>query len=203
MLYGLEKEFFVVHPEHNNDPLMVDTKIFGSNYDESGLLVECRGKPFNNIVEAVFSLKADIWKVEKLAASNNLSLSDNPVMIVSRKTKLQVQRNFVKGLSKYQNLYNYESHRNNLREHTAGIHISFTNPQTIYSKEGNLSYNGLFDYIHLFKYLDHHFSREIRESKRNPGFYEIKTDGRIEYRSLPANVNLDKVINVILNYKEK
>lgn len=57
--------------------------------------------------------------------------------------------------------------------------------------------NECFDYITIFKKLDEAFAEEIKEAKRLPGFYEIKSDGRIEYRSLPSNVSLFKVIDVI------
>ena len=58
-----------------------------------------------------------------------------------------------------------------------------------------------FDWVKLFTHLDDCFSKEIEESGRNPGFYEVKFDGRVEYRSLPSNINLKKVISVIQSFK--
>jgi hypothetical protein len=45
--------------------------------------------------------------------------------------------------------------------------------------------------------FDNTFKDEIRKSGRNPGFYEVKGDGRIEYRSLPNNVDMGKVEMVL------
>lgn len=199
MKYGLEKEFFVLE---NDLPVMVNLKIFGDNYDNSGVLVECRSKPYNNILETVFSLEADIYKTTGWARHNDLILSDNPVMEIPKKVKLLVQRNFTKEVVSFQNLYGYETHRNNSKEHTAGIHISFTQEKSIHIGDKSVTYNSMFDYVQLFRYLDVQFKEEIKSAKRNPGFYELKADGRIEYRSLPSNVSLYKLISVINSYKE-
>jgi hypothetical protein len=41
------------------------------------------------------------------------------------------------------------------------------------------------------------FAKEIAGARRRPGFYEIKSDGRIEYRSLPNTINKHKLISVL------
>lgn len=193
MKIGLEKEFFV---KQNGNCIVIPAKL---PFDDSGLLTEARSQPFNNPEEAVFSLKADIFRIEQKVQSLNLQLSDIPVEKIPRDVHLEASRRFTKGLTKYQNLYGFKHHKNTSKETPAGIHISFTNPKSIYDSESKktVSYNGVFDFVSLFKFLDSQFVEEIKAAKRNPGFYEIKGDGRIEYRSLPANTNLDKIINVL------
>ena len=70
-------------------------------------------------------------------------------------------------------------------------------------KEAEFGYPGFVDHALLIGFLDKYFKTEIRAARRNPGFYERKADGRIEYRSLPNNVDLEKVRDVIGSiYKE-
>ena len=89
---------------------------------------------------------------------------------------------------------------------TAGIHLSVTDEQTetvmSYDRDGGqnnktVSHNVLWDFSSLFRLLDKMFVNEIKDSKRNPGFYELKYDGRIEYRSLPTNIDYGKLIDVV------
>lgn len=194
MKFGLEKEFFVMQ----GDKCLIVPD--GMPFDDSGVLTEARSLPFEKPEEAVFSLHADIYRLQKQAEKLNLQLSDVPVKKIDRDTRLAASRKFSKGLTKYQNLYNYKHHKNTSNETPAGIHISFTNPQSKYGKDNiKVEFNAIFDYVTIFKYLDQQFAEEIKTARRNPGFYELKEDGRIEYRSLPANTNLNKIIEVLKN----
>jgi hypothetical protein len=206
MKFGLEKEFFLFKndPRHETiqDPLIVPTNVFP--FDESGILVEARGKPSSSILEAVFLLKAECFRIERLVRSKGLYISDMPNCIVSKQTKMKLRRDFDKQRISYQNIYGYEKHKNKSCQQTAGVHISFTDEQLITWKDNQTSvYNSIFDFLTLFKYLDEKFLKEIENARRRPGFYELKPDGRIEYRSLPSNVDLDKVIDVLTEYRFK
>lgn len=192
---GLEKEFFLI----KNDKFTI-VPSEGFPFDDSGLLTEARSQAFNSPEEAVFSLQADIFRLDQLAFSHGIKLLDQPIAIIDRDTRLLASRKFQKGLTKYQNLYNFKHHKNNSKETPAGIHISFTRPETFNNDKGTFTYNRMFDWVQLFKFLDQEFKQEIKEAKRNPGFYELKPDGRIEYRSLPANTDLVKIINVLNHY---
>lgn len=198
MLMGLEKEMFLKNKD--GEIVLVPTDIPA---DGCGYLAEARGLPFNNIEEAVYSLKAAEHKIVSQAKKLDLTIDDSPVLKVSKELRLKARRLYEKGVLKYENLYNFKDHRHSSNEAPSGVHISFTNPTHIYSDGKQFgSVNKLFDFVQLFKYLDKAFASEIKASKRNPGFYEIKSDGRVEYRSLPSNVDLDKVITVINNFKK-
>lgn len=194
---GLEKEFFLVH---DGRPMLIPD---GMPKDDCNLLVEARGNPYNDVVEAVYSLMADIERVEllnrKFAPIGSCArLTDAPFMPIDRSLALKALRQSGKGPIRYQNLYGYEDHFNPRNTMTAGIHISFTYPHVYSTKEGlNNSVNQLFDFPQLFRYLDNMFAVEIKAARRRPGFYEIKNDNRVEYRSLPANVDLKKLIEVL------
>ncbi len=200
LTYGLEKEMFLMD---GDKPMLVPP---GIPHDECGWLVEARGKPCGDICDAVHSLMADLHRIHLLVINHrgqavggqNIFLSDVPVMPVSKSLRHQAARRFAKGLLRQQNIYGHERHRINSTEATAGIHISFTNQRTFRLADNATStHNLMFDFLSIFKALDKSFKEEIRNAKRNPGFYELKGDGRIEYRSLPANVDLFKVIDVV------
>jgi hypothetical protein len=203
--WGLEKEFFLLDAE--NKPYVIQRE-WSLPFDECGWLVEARGNPFYNIIDAVFSLKAEIYKIEQTLVKVNeslkatvLHLDDCSVCKVDRKARVLAARSYGKPPIKYQNFYGHDHHKNAITEATAGVHISITDPVTITRKDGtDYTYHPNFDWPQIFLTLDREFKEEIKAAKRQPGFYEMKQDGRVEYRSLPSNVDLDKVIKVLSKF---
>lgn len=206
MNIGLEKEFFLVDHDSKVQVLTGDLAILP--HDNCGWLVEARGEAFDTITKAVYSLEADCYEIRRLlkkkinVAHELFSLVDTPIMPLIRATTVEASRHFAKGISRHGNFYGYTHHRNNQSEATAGLHISFTSGRTQLSgckcgQSYNVSYNGNFDWPAIFVGLDKEFAEEIREAKRRPGFYEIKHDGRVEYRSLPSNIDTYKLIEVV------
>lgn len=198
---GLEKELFVV----NNEGELIIAGNVPLPYDEGGLLAEARSKPYNNIIEAVYSLRAECHRISLMAQEDNLKIIDDPIAKISRSLETEMNRGFQKPLTKYKNYFGHEFHRNSAKERLAGLHISLSDTQifTYQDSKGYMqefSYNKSFDYIEIFTLLDRAFKEEIRRTKRKPGFYELKDDGRIEYRSLPSNANLDKLIDVLKSF---
>jgi hypothetical protein len=197
MKYGLELEWFLQAKDSDN-LIMIDKSVFP--YDESGFLVEARGQPANSIRDAVFLLKAEMYSLEKLAETSGYKLILEPLGKLSKEELRKIRRQFVKGIESFENLYGYTSHANGSLL-TAGLHISFTNQRIAQEKnKTSTTVNELFDFSKLFRKLDSAFADEIKIAKRRPGFYEIKADKRIEYRSLPNNVDLLKVIDVISEF---
>ena len=202
MKVGLEREMFLLDKEGN--PVVIPLNIPS---DECGVLVEARGPPADNITDAVYLLKAEEHRIERNINKrhpNRYTLDDSPIMEIPRLTRLKANRVYAKGLTTYQNIYGFEHHRNKITEQPAGIHISFTNPKEVKvntckecGRSSEVTVNQVFDYISLFTLLDKAFKDEIKRAKRRQGFYELKDDGRIEYRSLPSNVDLLKVIEVL------
>lgn len=201
---GLEKEFFLLKEDA---PVLVPP---GIPHDDCGWLVEARGEPYPDVFQAVYSLRANAASIEDRI--KGMTMTDTPVMKIPKSLRLQAGRIYVKGLAQYQNLYGFEDHLLKGEESSAGVHISFTRPVSDYKTHTDakgekhrvpFEYNANFDWPYIFTALDAEFKSEIKEAHRRPGFYELKTDGRVEYRSLPANVDLDKVISVLKSILEE
>lgn len=193
MKIGLEKEYFCVNGKQ--EVVVVPPDIA---HDSCGWLFEARSKPFQDVEEAVFSLAAAEFKIIQAATPRGLTALEVPIMEVSRKVRNQASRHYVKSLRQSQNLYGHEDHDVDYPLATAGIHISFTEEEVINIGPGaKRTVNRIFDYAKLFRALDSVFSAEIKSSGRLPGFYELKADGRIEYRSLPNNIEGERLINGI------
>jgi len=190
MLIGFEKEFFVTKEK---EVVVVPNLI---PHDDCGWLAEARSNPSGDVVEGIFSLKADEFRLRMLAAKEGLQLVAVPFMKVPKDVRLQARREFSKGLTEYQNLYGHTSHGLPLIMADAGIHISFTFSRTKFygKKNREFKYNPVWDYSRLFRCLDTRFAKEIKLAKRRPGFYEIKPDGRVEYRSLPNTIHFAQLV---------
>lgn len=194
MKFGFELETFCLA---HGKPVLVPS---GLPYDECGWLVEVRSEPHCDIDKAVALLRVETARVQKAAFEKGVKLLFQPLFDIPRPLKVEAARNHGKGLLKFQNIYGHSSHSTRLA--TASLHVSVTNERTYsYKGSGNLQqtfrYPGFVDHAKLIVGLDAAFKEEIRLAKRRPGFYEVKHDGRIEYRSLPNNVDLDKLTRVL------
>jgi len=197
MKFGLEKEFWFFKKGQLS---LAEGSL---PFDESGYLLEARGKPDNCIRDAVFNLESEIYKIKELVKEYKGKICDVPYILVPESLRFLAGRKFAKGLIKFENYLGYDNHNVDYAKgyRTAGVHISFSNPIEIKRKGMTQIVLQNFDWVKLFTHLDDCFSKEIEESGRNPGFYEVKFDGRVEYRSLPSNINLKKVISVIQSFK--
>lgn len=199
MKYGLEKEFFVANKDYKIQ--IIKDHLLNLPYDQCGCLLEARGKPFDSIREAVYSLIAEEVRIKKEVNKLGLLCLETDIEIVTRDFKRDLYRIHNKGLLSFENMYDYKDNRHNQNEMTAAIHISFTNEVSIETKTGFITVNKFFDFIKYVKALDKAFKEEIKNAKRNPGFYEVKYDGRVEYRSLPSSASYEKIITVIESVK--
>ncbi len=202
---GLEKEYFLVNEDccaEQQEPVVIPTDSHLS-YDDCGWLIEARGKPYHDVTEAIFSLLADESRIKDTLAIYNrrrtesYALSFANTMTVSKAIRIKALRTYQKGLIKYQNLYGHEHHAHKGDDCGAGVHISFTHPREITLEKGSTIVNQNFDWARLFLGLDEAFKDEIKAAHRLPGFYELKYDGRIEYRSLPSDIDLHRVKEVL------
>ena len=195
---GLELEEFCI--DKKTEGVILVPKDSGIPHDGCGWLIEYRGDPCSDITDAVYSLYAKEHKARPTLDKFNVYGLRLPVMKPSKEVRLAARRRFIKSLSKYNNIYGHDSHRNSMAEAVAAVHISVT-----FSAEGknNNRINKVWDFADFIRHMDVRFAAEIKDSKRNPGFYEIKSDGRVEYRSLPNNVDLNKLIEVVSAYKFK
>ncbi|MBV5346764.1 hypothetical protein JZU46_00825 [bacterium] len=194
---GLELEEFCV--DNKSKEVVLIPKDSNIPHDGCGWLIEYRSEPCKTIVDAVFSLKADEYKAKNLLTKFGVTGVRSPVMKPSKDVRMSARKRFIKSLVKFNNIYGYKCHKNTLSEAVAAVHISIT--FSVDGKNGRV--NKLWDYADFIRYMDEAFEKEIAESKRRPGFYEIKSDGRFEYRSLPNNIDLDKLMQVVSRYRWK
>lgn len=189
---GLEREFFCVR----DDEVVVVPKAFPA--DDCGWLVEARGKPFRSPREAVFSLLAEEDRLQGMAKVEGVTLVQEPVHKVSRSLRLAAQRQYAKGRIEYQNLYGYERHRNTMSEALASVQVTMRKSREIAtSDKTSTRVSEMFDFPRVIGYLDDYFAEEIHEAKRRPGFYELKSTGMVEYRSLPNSISSDALIEAL------
>jgi hypothetical protein len=202
MRFGFEYEEFITErdesPAHPKVVLVPD----GFPKDDCGWLIEYRGNPHEDAFQAVGSLKAEMTRVRDRFNEEHPDLrlmgSRMPFTRVPRTLKLLSRRTNTKGLLQYQNLYG----RKPTTYDTAGLHISITKEECYYNKDGGREhvYNVPWDYAQFVRFMDKKYAKEIKEAKRVPGFYELKYDGRFEYRSLPITINLWELARVLYNY---
>jgi hypothetical protein len=223
MKFGFELEFFCEKVDPNWDGVLTEGQIdspmvpclvpSGLPLDECGWLVEVRSEPHSDIRKAFALLDAEVESVKEQAKKKGIRLIQRPLYEIPRALKVEAARLHTKGLIRYQNIYGHETHRCPTKLATASLHISFTNERVkTFQRESftvdgkyirtskyteEFRYQGFVDHAKIFVGLDVAFAKEIRAAQRNPGFYEVKHDGRIEYRSLPNDIDLNKVREVL------
>ena len=194
--FGFEKEYFVYNDSSANVPVIPAD--YGLPYDGGGLLAEARSEPSYHILNAAFLLKAEEVRLERIARDKGVWLSDFPYTTVPRTTIDTIRRRFAKDIVRSNNIYGHSRHNNSTRVALAGLHISITKRRDIYNNDKVVAtVNEPWDYVPLIKLFDSKFKRDIKVAKRKPGFYELKTDGRFEYRSLPSDVDLMAVVTTL------
>lgn len=203
MKFGFELEAFTFGADEQ--PILAPS---GLPKDECGWLAEIRSEPHDNVTKAFALLDAERRIVEKQAKLLGCVLLYEPLFEIPRDLKVEAARRGGKPPIKYRNLYGHQTHKNPTRLATASLHISVTNAELVWFTDSNRSqqskpYPGFIDYAVLVTTFDKAFKAEIAKAKRNPGFYEVKPDGRIEYRSLPNDVDLNRVANVLDDVQHK
>lgn len=207
--FGFEREYFVT----KEDPAYEHTVVLPPNHmPADGLLAEARGKPFQDPIDAAYSLLAEEHRMYAMLPDpypgwtpddgprdvGSLTLNAVPVLRVSRDLRIESARTHQKGLVHYQNLYGHTKHLNRQSEMTAGLHVSVTREYRVSkSKYRYEIVNQMFDFAQFIRLMDIEYAEFIKNARRRPGFYEIKTDGRVEYRSLPTSMDVVKVAEFI------
>lgn len=200
---GFELESFICDGAGN--PVLVPN---GLPFDECGWLVEVRSEPHTEVYKAIALFEAEIEKVRAQVRQTEFHLHQVPIYPVSRALKVQAGRQFKKGRIHYRNLYGHETHRHSTKFQTASIHVTFSNEhQTEHVAQNGLiirrTESRFFDYARAIITLDEAFKAEIKAAKRNPGFYEVKSNGWVEYRSLPNDISIPKLGRVLTDLLPK
>lgn len=176
--------------------------------DESQYLVECRGEPRRSIAEALGEVEGQRLKYQHLLDGTGLQLVKMPYAQLPRDLLLEARRRGSKPPIRWRNLYGYKEHPFKSFQ-KAGLHLSISSPKVLTEwvddkqKVTLRVASQLFDWYGFMKGLDEAFKEEIKEAKRRPGFYIIHHGWRAEYRSLPNNVDLGKLVEVVVRLSKE
>ena len=198
MRFGIEIELFLVKGGVVAYPNYMLPK------DGDGLLVEARGTPHSCPHQAIHSALAEIDRLRAEAKKGKLgTLKLWNHLDLEEKFISEHRRTHGKDPS---NVFNMRGlhYPHGERIYRAGLHVHFSEPSHTIKEKGGRDYQ-VFDQAnipHIINTLDREFAQEIEEAHRLPGFYELKPYG-FEYRSLPNNVNLKKLVEVLEELKDE
>lgn len=191
--YGLELEYFI----KKNDQYVPTHKDMPA--DSCRYLAEARGDKHEKPREAVHLLIAQMSRLGQQAAKLGYQLELAATAAVDKELLRLIRRRYGKNSAK-----SYFAHGGCYKNTNprAGLHIHFgdVSKQRVYhsstSASSELTTINQLNIPRIIWLLDEAFKDEIKAAKRVKGEYELKPYG-FEYRSLPATVNLDKVISVL------
>lgn len=186
---GLEAEYFVgLKVEKLPVPVIVPQVL---PHDETGILVEVRGKP-GNPYEAVGSFVGEYFNIRDKLDKLELKMLLDFRYKLSAKLKIDISREFAKGIYKARNLYSdNKTHRKSTAFYYAGLHIHFSNNKEykMYTPDGQfnktMNFPQIMDIPNIVRKMDEKYKDTITPFHRNIGCYEIKEDN-FEYRSFPT-----------------
>lgn len=212
--YGFECEYWVFDVNNLGTPIIVPKSLPS---DECGFLAEVRGEPHSDPLTAAYLFLAEEdrtrMKASNFVAGKCILSTENPTRQLTPEFKREALRRFGKGAYPHErgNLWGKDySPRDKMSR--AGLHVHFSDTKVIEHKRPidcrhcGKRINETLDYkeeipqqqdmVKIIQTLDRAFASQIKEAKRIPGCYELKTHG-FEYRSLPASVSVVEVAKVI------
>lgn len=221
MKYGIELEFFIVDSQEKLIPAYTVT----SNLDGNPVIGEIRTKVHDNIVDCIFELKKLVFLEKEKLAKKNLKMDFSTIKTVDdeflkglRKSKEFISKKehtvleelsiYPKGATgkmlprgTFKASLQVNLSDNKTFNYTEYERVSVEDKYKYESKQTSKSYSGIFDYVSIIHKLDEAFKEELKVSSRIKGVYAIK-DGefgnRVEYRSLPNNIDPEKLIKTLI-----
>jgi len=191
---GLEKEVFLMKGNQVMEP-----RLYGFPKDEFEFLVELRSLPSDRLYPVYTSLHQEELQYSLRANKFGMVLCDQPNKVVSEEWLEELWKKY--NLDRFndcdytKNIYNKKgpSHHFGVmgapmgKRLTAGIHVHFSSRD---SETGEVIELPVVDIV---RKMDQVFENDIKFAGRNIGEWEPKDHG-FEYRSLPCNVDIYKVL---------
>lgn len=205
LTYGFEQEFF---PTKKGKIITLQNSRM--TRDDCGFLAEAISEPSDNIRKAIAFLQIAVDELHENARKEKTVLLKKPVMKVDDELLREARQFASKDALTVRNIYGHVSdpYQADHNLHGASLQVSFNYAQRrdYKNSEGHSQTDWrshLFDFTQLIRHLDTTFKAEIAAANRSPGFYALK-DGRfgtrVEYRSLPNNISLEKLQKALLAY---
>jgi len=219
MKYGIEFEFFV-----SKDGKIIPAYEATDNLDGNPFLGEVKTKPFDNILDCIFSLEKKIYVEKAKLEEKGYKMEILPIhrfskedLVNFRKNKKAVDKKDFEELEEF-SIYPDGKLGNllNRGEVKASLQINFSEHKSIsYTKFSKITvedkyrydssvetkeYSCLFNYISIIQKLDKFYKEDISKTSRTKGVYTIKPGefgDRIEYRSLPNIIDYKQLISLL------
>jgi hypothetical protein len=205
-IFGLELETFLIN--NNNEIIIPDPKIHPT--DSYIGLLEFRSKPNSNIFNCFGEIESQLQEftyknknLYPLIIANNTFTTTQKQLIRKRTT------NQCKSYLNTQNIYGLKPKAIGNKS-IASLQINISNQISSEYKQENVTIPakyGLLDINNIVSSLDNSFKNEIKNQQRQLGWYAIKDQIRLEYRSLPNTIykmpNFFNTLQDIINTWEK
>lgn len=202
---GLEKEMFLLKGEEIQEP-----RLYGFPKDEFEFLVELRSLPSDRLYPIYTTIQQEELQYKLRANKFGMVLDDTPNRTATSEWVDNLWNKY--NLHKFndcdytKNVYKYikQSHHFGVldtghpdtKKLTAGIHIHFSSRD---ARTGEVIELPIEDIV---RRMDHYFKYDIHNAGRNLGEYELKDHG-FEYRSLPANTDIFRVLKTAFKVLRK
>lgn len=200
---GLERECWLLR-----DRQIMEPSKYGFNFcsDEMGFLLEERSFPSKNLEPLIMTLEMQHIMMKHRASLLGMEISYEPYRFMDKE--------FVDYITKAYKILEFTDYTKNIygtkQTHhlgiipesitkspitgdmlyrlTAGVHVHFSKRDLKTGEALDLP----VDYI--VKQMDEAFKEDIERTKRIAGEWEPKKNGRFEYRSLPCDVDVIRVV---------
>lgn len=205
-IFGLELETFLVN--NNNEIIIPNPEIHPT--DSCIGLLEFRSKPNPNIFTCFGEIESQLQEF-------NYKNKDLYPLIIAYHTFTTTQKqlirkrttNHCKSYLNTQNIYGLKPKAIGNKS-IASLQINISNQISPEYKQENITIParyGLLDINNIVSSLDNTFKNEIKNQQRQIGWYAIKDQIRLEYRSLPNTIyempNFFHILQDIINTWEK
>lgn len=211
--FGIELEFFVKDIEKDK---IIPAYIVTKNLDGDPVIGELKTEVHDDIYSLIYELKSLIHKEKDDLKKRNCIFLLNPEVIFTNDDYKSLRRDNAYVNNKELNSLNeksiYNKKTSKILSRTtfrAGLQVNISENSVKTIKTENNIYkdiysSNVFDFYSIIRNLDSNFKEEINNSKRINGVYSIKNGeygNRVEYRSLPNSICLNKLLDILLKIK--
>jgi hypothetical protein len=175
-----------------------EPKLYGFPYDEMGFLVEIRSLPSDRLYPVYTTLQQEELQYSLRSNKFGMNLLPTPFLYSEEEWIKNIGKKYKDAWNSVvdaKNIYgNKQTHHLGVFEDesgcyklTSGIHVHFS------SRDSNSGEVIDLPIEKIVRRMDESFKKEIEESGRFKGEYELKSHG-FEYRSLPCNTDIYKTL---------
>jgi hypothetical protein len=189
--FGFEKEFFVLK---DGKHVLLQGELNNIPKDDCRWLAEARGEPHADPESAKVLFDLSVRRLGLDCQKHSVELVDAFTMPVPKELMRISRRDYGKNVS---NVYFAAGKCYKNDKPRAGLHVHFD----LSYQTDKSTHRDLATMPRIILAMDRLFAKDIKESKRVPGEYELKYYG-FEYRSLPSTIDLDSVVAALYTIRD-